>query len=152
MAARHRRNASIEGWMAITNELEAAQAPLPVVFGHHDLLAANFFDDGKRLWLIDWEYAAFGTAMFDLANLSANNSFDDALDEDMLRTYFGGAHNRAIEKSFAAMKTASALREAMWAMVSELYLSAPGADYAAHAATYLERFEKLLTAYRKEFH
>jgi aminoglycoside phosphotransferase (APT) family kinase protein len=52
--------------------LEAAQAPLPMVFGHHDLLPGNFIDDGKRLWLIDWEYAGFGTAMFDLANLATN--------------------------------------------------------------------------------
>ena len=45
------------------------QVPLPIVFGHHDLLPGNFMDDGKRLWLIDWEYGGFGTAMFDLANL-----------------------------------------------------------------------------------
>ena len=31
------------------------------------------------------------------------------------------------------MKTASALREAMWGMVSELYLNAPGVDYVAYA-------------------
>ena len=49
--------------------------PLPIVFGHHDLLPTNFMDDGKRLWLIDWEYGGFGTAMFDLANISANNQF-----------------------------------------------------------------------------
>ena len=52
--------------------------PLPIVFGHHDVLPTNFMDDGQRLWLIDWEYGAFGTAMFDLASIAANNSFDAA--------------------------------------------------------------------------
>ncbi len=50
--------------------LEAAQVPMPIIFGHHDLLPGNVMDDGRRLWLIDWEYGGFGTAMFDLANLS----------------------------------------------------------------------------------
>ena len=57
--------------------LEQAQVPLPIVFGHHDLLPGNLIDDGTRLWLIDWEYGGFGTAMFDLANLSSNGGFDE---------------------------------------------------------------------------
>ena len=51
--------------------------PLPIIFGHHDLLPTNFMDDGKRLWLIDWEYGGFGTAMFDLANIASNNQFTE---------------------------------------------------------------------------
>ena len=73
---------------AICEKLEAAQVPLPIVFGHHDLLPANFMDDGKRLWLIDWEYGAFGTAMFDLANMAANNSFGRTEEQVLLETYF----------------------------------------------------------------
>ena len=42
----------------------------------------------KRLWLIDWEYGAFGTAMFDLANIASNNSFDEAGERVILETYF----------------------------------------------------------------
>ena len=63
--------------------------PLPIVFGHHDLLPGNFIDDGKRLWLIDWEYGGFGTAMFDLANLAANGSFSPADDRLLVEAYFG---------------------------------------------------------------
>ncbi len=36
-------------------------------------------------------------------------------------------------RAFDAMQCASLLREAMWAMVSELHLTAPGVDYAAYA-------------------
>ncbi len=44
-------------FLAEARAFEAAQVPLPIVFGHHDLLPANFLDDGSKLWLIDFEYA-----------------------------------------------------------------------------------------------
>ncbi len=53
--------------------LEQALGPVSIVFGHNDLLAANLMDDGKRLWLIDWDYAGFNSPLFDLANLASNN-------------------------------------------------------------------------------
>ncbi len=98
-------------------------------------------DDGKRLWLIDWEYGGFGTAMFDLANIAANNSFSEAEEQRLLEIYFENAADEAVRRAFDAMKTASALREAMWGMVSELHLNAPGVDYVAYAEEYLGRFE-----------
>jgi thiamine kinase-like enzyme len=131
-------------YLALADELEQRQVPLPIVFGHHDLLPGNFMDDGRRLWLIDWEYGAFGTAMFDLANLSSNGEFDAAQDERLLATYFGGSGDPALRDAFAAMKAASALREALWAMVSEIHLKTPGVDYQAHAREYLRRFERLM--------
>lgn len=124
--------------------LEEAQVPMPVVFGHHDLLPGNVLDDGERLWLIDWEYGGFGTALFDLANLSANGSFEEAEDEALLYAYFGGKGPGDLHRAFRAMKAASALREALWAMVSDIHLRIPGADYKAHARDYLNRFEELM--------
>ena len=37
---------------------------------------------------------------------------------------------------------ASALREAMWALVSDIHLAIPGADYKAHAREYLARTDR----------
>jgi len=131
-------------YLAIADALEQRQVPLPIVFGHHDLLPGNFLDDGRRLWLIDWEYGAFGTAMFDLANLSSNGEFGAAQDEALLTAYFGGPAGQDIRGAFAAMKAASALREALWAMVSDIHLRTPGVDYEAHAREFLARFERLI--------
>lgn len=131
-------------YLAVADQLEQMQVPLPIVFGHHDLLPGNLMDDGKRLWLIDWEYGGFGTAMFDLANLSANGSYGPADDDVLLTAYFAGKADHALRRSFAAMKAASALREALWAMVSDVHLKTPGVDYKVHAADYLARFEKLM--------
>jgi len=136
--------AGVPRYLEANRALEAAQVPMPIVFGHHDLLPGNVMDDGKRLWLIDWEYGGFGTAMFDLANLSANGAFGEAEDTALLDAYFEGKVSADLRRSFHAMKTASALREAMWAMVSDAHLKIPGADYKAHAREYLSRFEELM--------
>jgi thiamine kinase-like enzyme len=109
-------------------------------------LPANIIDDGRRLWLIDWEYGGFGTAMFDLANLSINGAFEPAQDAALLAAYFAGKVDDDLRRSFAAMKVASALREALWAMVSDVHLKTPGIDYKAYAKEYLARFEKLMPA------
>jgi thiamine kinase-like enzyme len=131
-------------YLEVADRLEQVQVALPIVFGHHDLLPGNVMDDGRRLWLIDWEYGAFGTAMFDLANLSSNGGFGPAEDGALLDAYFAGKVDDDLRRAFSAMKAASALREALWAMVSDVHLKTPGVDYKAHAREYLSRFERLM--------
>jgi hypothetical protein len=46
------------------------------------------------------------------------------------------------------MQCASLLREAMWSMVSELHLAAPGVDYVASTDENLSRLAKALERYR----
>lgn len=127
--------------------LEAAQVPMPIIFGHHDLLPANFLDDGQRLWLIDYEYAGFGTAMFDLAGVASNAGMDAGETDTLLQTYLGHPPNAGFCRAFDAMRCASLLREAMWAMVSDQYLSAPGADYRSYAQENLERLAASLSEF-----
>ena len=134
-------------YAALANALEEKQTPLPVAFGHNDLLPGNFVDDGKRIWLIDWEYAGFGTCMFDLANVAANGSFSPAEDQHLLEAYFEKPARGEVQRAFDAMKAASALREAMWALVSETHLDVPGADYRSHAGDHLRRAAAALAHY-----
>jgi thiamine kinase-like enzyme len=131
-------------YLALADRLEQAQVPLPMVFGHHDLLPGNFIDDGHRLWLIDWEYGAMGTPMFDLANLASNGGFDAAQDRALLDAYFDGDVSVELRAAFEAMKAASLLREALWALVSDIHLKTPGIDYQRHAREYLGRLDRLL--------
>lgn len=147
----HRLAGQVPRWLQIVDALEAAQLPLPIVFGHHDILPTNFMDDGQRLWLIDWEYGAFGTAMFDLASIAANNSFDAAGEKLILERYFEREPGEALWRAFHAMKAASALREAVWGMISELFLAAPGVDYVAYAEEYLGRFDRVHAQYLETY-
>jgi thiamine kinase-like enzyme len=137
--------------LEINEELETAQVPLRVTFGHNDLLPANIIDTGNKLWLIDFEYAGFSSAMFDLANLASNAGLDAAQSDALLEEYFGRPPNDNSRMAHAAMQCASLLREALWSLVSEMYLSAPGADYNAYARHNFAKFEAALTAYRGRF-
>jgi thiamine kinase-like enzyme len=141
----------LPGYLVLADELEAAQAPLPIVFGHNDLLPANILDDGERLWLIDFEYAGFSTAMFDLAGATSNAGLSPEHADDFLAAYFSGAPDAALLRSHAAMQCASLLREAMWSMVSELHLTAPGADYVGYTSENLERLDQALDHYRSTY-
>lgn len=150
-AGNSRMRGELPRYLALAEELEAAQTPLPIVFGHNDLLPANILDDGDRLWLIDFEYAGFNTAMFDLAGAASNAGMSADEAETFLAAYFGNTPGPDVEHSFAAMQCASLLREAMWSMVSEIHLSAPGADYEAYTRENLGRLDTVLDHYRTTY-
>lgn len=138
-------------YLALNAEFEAVQAPLPIIFGHGDLLPSNILDDGTRLWLIDFEYAGFNTAMFDLAGTASNAGMSPQEADEFLIAYFGDRPDPAIIRAYEAMKCGALLREAMWSMVSELHLSAPGADYEAYTQENLDRLDRALDHYRTKY-
>lgn len=138
----------VPDWLALAARLESVQVPLPIVFGHHDLLPANFLDDGERLWLIDFEYAGFGTAMFDLAGAASNAGMTAEAGEELLGTYFDRTPEADLRRAFDAMQCASLLREAMWAMVSALYMAAPGVDYPTYACENLAKLNQSLSLFQ----
>lgn len=146
-----RMKAELPRFLALADELEAAQKPLPIVFGHNDLLPANFLDDGEKLWLIDFEYAGFNTAMFDLAGTASNAGMTEPEADMLLSLYFGAEPDQALRRAHAAMQCASLLREVMWGLVSELHMQAPGVDYVAYTAENLERLDAALERYRSAF-
>lgn len=135
----------------ISARMEAVQIPLPIVFGHHDLLPANVLDDGKRLWLIDYEYAGFGTALFDLAGAASNAKMSSQEADTLLTAYFGRKPDAALCQSFDAMQVASLLRETLWAMVSGIHLAAPGVDYDAYTAENRASLEIALETYNSRW-
>jgi len=131
---------------ALGEMLERQVGPIDLVFGHNDWLAANVLDDGERLWLIDWDYAGLNSPLFDLANLSSNNGFDETRDAALLAGYFGAVPTAATMRAFAAMKCASLLRETLWGGYSELH-SAIDFDYAHYTRDYLQRLDQAALAF-----
>ncbi len=150
-AGRSRMAHRLPQWLVLNAALEAAQIPLPIVFGHNDLLPANFLDDGKRLWLIDFEYAGFSTAMFDLAGAASNAEMDDDATHRLLHAYLGAPPGEAFLQSHSAMQCASLLRETLWSLVSELHLDAPGVDYEAYTAENLVRLDAALERHQARY-
>lgn len=54
---------------------------------HLDLHHANLIDDGQKVWLIDWEYAAMADPLLDLAVLAATEHFSDEEMAHLLALY-----------------------------------------------------------------
>ncbi len=131
-------------------ELEAAVGPVEIVFGHNDLLPANFIDDGDKIWLIDFDYAGFNSPLFDLSNLASNNELDAAQELRMLEQYFDSSPDQVKLASYHAMKCASLLRETMWSMVSELH-SRVDMDFADYTHKNLARFESVYAEYKNNY-
>jgi thiamine kinase-like enzyme len=128
-------------FLDINEELEKTVGEIKLVFGHNDLLAANFIDDGKRLWLLDWDYAGYNAALFDLTNLSSNNELSPEQEDWILETYYQQPVTDRLHSRFAAMKCASLLRETLWSIVSEIH-STLDFDYEKYTEKNLSRFEK----------
>ncbi len=134
--------------LEIATQLEADAAPFDIVFGHNDLLAANFLDDGERLWLIDWDYAGFNTPLFDLGGLASNNGLGGDQETHMLELYIDAPVTAELRRRYDAMKCASLLRETMWSMVSEL-TSKLDVDFAPYTSENLVRFRKAYDVFRQ---
>lgn len=135
--------------LEIADRLDEAVGAINLVFGHNDLLPANFLDDGARLWLVDWDYAGFNSPLFDLGGLASNNEFSPELETELLTRYYGQAPDADLLRRYGAMKCASLLRETLWSMVSELH-STLDFDYRAYTAENRRRFEAAWDQFQRE--
>lgn len=140
--SRHR--SALPGLLDEAAALERAVGRIEMVFGHNDLLPGNFLHDGTRMWLIDWDYAGWGSPLFDLGGLAANVGLDRNQERWLLETYFNRAPDPDLWARYCAMKAAAALREAMWSMVQEIH-SQLEFDYASYTQAYLETYRQALS-------
>jgi thiamine kinase-like enzyme len=147
LAEDHTRAADLPALMQQAHILERTLGPIDMVFGHNDLLAGNFIHDGARLWLIDWDYAGWGSPLFDLGGFAANMGLTPPQETEMLAQYFGTIP-ADLPRRYGAMKAAAALREALWAMVSQHH-SALDFDYAAYAGTCLDSYHAAYSQFQR---
>ncbi len=83
-----------DGYDDLRPAFDAARAALAVrdtgtVPCNNDLLAANFIDDGERIWLIDYEYSGNNDPCFELGNIAGECHLTrDGLAE-LVTAYYG---------------------------------------------------------------
>ena len=121
------------------SKLEKLSSPREIVFGHNDFLAANFLDDGSKIWVVDWEYGGFNDPLFDIGGLASNNDFKQDLEKEALEMYYEKSISNDFLLKYDSMKTASLLRETMWSMVSEI-TSKLDFDYGEYTQENLSKF------------
>jgi thiamine kinase-like enzyme len=63
-----------------------AEAKVPC---NNDLLAANFIDDGKQIWLIDYEYSGNNDACFELGNIYSESALSYEQLTQLVDAYYG---------------------------------------------------------------
>jgi thiamine kinase-like enzyme len=123
------------------SKLEKLSSPREIVFGHNDFLAANFLDDGSKIWVVDCEYGGFNDPLFDIGGLASNNDFNQDLEQEALEMYYEKPLTNDVLSKYNSMKTASLLRETMWSMVSEI-TSKLDFDYGEYTQDNLSKFNE----------
>ncbi len=66
---------------------------------NNDLLAANFIDDGDRIWLIDYELSGNNDACFELGNIGAESHLSGEALADLVTAYYGRARRSRIARA-----------------------------------------------------
>jgi thiamine kinase-like enzyme len=72
-------------------EIERAVAAdsMAAVPCHNDLLAENYIDDGRQLWIVDFEYSGNNDPCFELGDTAQECGFDQELRALLCEAYFG---------------------------------------------------------------
>jgi thiamine kinase-like enzyme len=104
---------------------------------HNDLLNANFLTNGQ-LYILDWEYAGMGDALFDLANFSDHHNLSEEQDRWMLECYFDKEIKPTHWAHLMIMKIMSDLREATWGLV-QIGISKLDFDFHEYADKFFGR-------------
>src|SRR5689334_1798638 len=101
-------------------KIEKAMAvnPLATVPCNNDLLAENYIDDGRNLWLIDYEYSGNNDPAFELGNTCQEMQFNDEQIREVCATYFGSAKSNMIARMKLNM-IMSDVGWGLWAAIQE---------------------------------
>jgi thiamine kinase-like enzyme len=145
------------GYTELSPAFEAARRALAVrdegtVPCNNDLLAANFIDDGKQIWLIDYEYSGNNDPCFELGNVAGECGLDDDALAALVTAYYGRQRPNRIARaklySFVArygwtlwgaiQHASSELDFDFWSWAMERY-------EAAAAGFTSQEFDRLLT-------
>lgn len=131
-----------EGYDDLDASFRRVQAALevraqPTVPCNNDLLAGNFVDDGRKLWLIDYEYSGNNDACFELGNTATECDLDDAQVEALTAAYFG----RPLRNKLARVRLQSLVSEYGWSLWGSIQASASTLDFDFDAWG-RERFDK----------
>lgn len=130
-----------EAWADVERALAAA--PRPTVPCNNDLLAANYIDDGVRVWLIDYEYSGNNEAAFELGNTSTECGFTPEMTEAWTEAYFGDPS----PADLARVRLQALVSEYGWSLWGFIQAATSPIDHDFHGWG-MERFEKAEGTFR----
>ncbi|HEY5729013.1 MAG TPA: choline/ethanolamine kinase family protein [Anaerolineales bacterium] len=99
--------------------------PLETVPCNNDLLAENYIDDGKQLWLIDYEYSGNNDPTFELGNTCQEMQFSDSQIAEVCTAYFG----EEIPAMIARMKLNMIMSDVGWGLWAAIQANISTIDF-----------------------
>jgi thiamine kinase-like enzyme len=113
--------------MSTVAQIEKAMLadPLPTVPCNNDLLAENYIDDGKSLWLIDYEYSGNNDPCFELGNTCQEMQFNDEQISEVCRAYYSVAS----EKKMSRMKLNMIMSDVGWGLWAAIQANASKIEF-----------------------
>ena len=107
--------------------IEAALSahPLPTLPCHNDLLAENYLDDGRQLWIVDYEYSGNNDPTFELGNTAQELGFDARRQEALCAAYFGEATPALV----ARMRLQMIMSDVGWTLWAAIQAAISSIDY-----------------------
>jgi len=129
------------GYDELMGQVADARAALAVretatVPCNNDLLAANFIDDGKRLWLIDYEYSGNNDPCFELGNIWG----ECQLSLDALAELVAGYYGTALRHKIARARVLGLMGKYGWTLWGAIQHATSPLDFDFWAWA-MERFE-----------
>ena len=131
-------------FLPVAERIRAALAarPSPTVPCNNDLLPANVLDDGRRLWLIDYEYAGNNDPCFELGNIWSEASLPPDHLDALVEAYDGRARRSRIARA-RWLGLRSKYGWTLWASIQD-GLSALDFDFWAWG---MEKYERALAEF-----
>ena len=139
-----------DGYAEVQKDAEAVRAALsahelPNKPCHCDPMVENCVYDGKKMFIIDFEYAGNNDPMWDLGDLSVEGDFSDEQDLEIMTAYFGQTPNAFDVGRMVMYKAMCDLLWTLWGVVQHANNN-PAEDFWAYAVGRLERCRKLMAS------
>lgn len=108
-------------------EVERALAvhALPSVPCHNDLLAENYIDDGRQLWIVDFEYSGNDDPCFELGDTAQECGYGEELRTALCEAYFG----RLDPVHLARMELYAMMADVGWTLWAAIQAKISTIDY-----------------------
>lgn len=137
-----------EGYHAIVEAAAPVKALLAEKPGdlapcHCDPLCENFLDDGKIMWIVDWEYSGMNDPLWDVGDLSVEAEMNAAQELELMRGYFGVVPSAAQHGRIVIYKAMCDLLWTLWGLIQHADDN-PAEDFWAYATGRFDRCKVLM--------
>jgi thiamine kinase-like enzyme len=125
-------------------EIERAfeRRPMSQVPCHNDLLAENYIDDGRTLWIVDFEYSGNNDPCFELGDTAQECGFDADLRASLCEAYFG----RATDALLARVDLHAVMADVGWTLWAAIQAQISAIDYDFWGWA-IERWERAVATF-----